>query len=291
MIDIYREAKVVAEIGCNHRGSMKTAKRMIEIAARGGAHYAKFQKRNNRELLSHEEYSAPHPVEENSYGKTYGEHREFLEFSIDQHSELQEHCQKNCIGYACSVWDSTSARQIASLCPDYIKIPSASNLQFELYDILFEYPGQIHVSLGMTTRKEERAIYQYFVHQNKLESLVFYHCTSAYPAPFGCLCLRNLERLQTHQGIEIGYSGHHLGIAADVAAYTLGAKWIERHFTLDRSWKGTDHAASLEPEELKKLVVDLRNVQKSLAYRNTNILDEERFQRKKLKKVGMLSNA
>src|SRR5580700_9520674 len=120
---------VVAEIGCNHRGDMNTAKELILTAATYcKADYVKFQKRCNKELLSPEEYATPHPVPANSYGKTYGEHREFLEFSPDQHRQLMAWCREAGIGYATSVWDVTSARQMFALKPEYLKIPSACNL-------------------------------------------------------------------------------------------------------------------------------------------------------------------
>ena len=110
--------KIIAEVGCNHKGDMEIAKELIRVAAvYAKADVVKFQKRNNRELLTEEQYNAPHPNPANSYGDTYGAHREFLEFSVDQHLELIEECRKNEIEYSTSVWDTTSAREIASLKP------------------------------------------------------------------------------------------------------------------------------------------------------------------------------
>ena len=281
-------ARLIAEIGCNHKGEMDIAKEMIAVAAKVcKADVVKFQKRNNRELLPPEQYDAPHPVPENSYGRTYGEHREKLEFSVEQHAELQAYCKEQGIIYATSVWDVTSAREIASLNPMLIKIPSATNLNFELQGYLCDnYGGEIHVSTGMSTQHEIAEIVKFYKDRGRAKDLVLYACTSGYPVEFEDLCLREISRLvdlYAETIKEIGFSGHHLGIAADVAAMALGATWVERHFTLNRAWKGTDHAASLEPDGLRRLARDLAHVKAALTYKSSDILDVEVEQRRKLK--------
>ena len=281
--------KIVSEIGCNHKGSLEIAKEMVKVTAEFvGADYVKFQKRTNKELLSDKEYSAPHPNPQNSYGATYGEHREFLEFSLEQHQDLKSFCEKISIGYATSVWDYTSAKEIASLEPDFIKVPSACNLNFALIDYLIsDYSGDIHISLGMTSRAEEKRILDRFHGSGSLDRLVLYACTSGYPVPHQDVCLLEIKRLNENYKDRvkaIGFSGHHLGIAVDVAAQTLGAEWIERHFTLDRTWKGTDHAASLEPDGFRRLVRDSKAVAESLEEKAQEILEIEKPQRTKLKR-------
>lgn len=282
--------RIIAEIGCNHKGDLEIAKEMIHVAA----YYCKvdvvkFQKRCSRELLSEEEYHAPHPNPGHSYGETYGEHRDYLEFDLEQHRQLKTWCEENQIVYSSSVWDMTSAREIASMEPALIKIPSACNLCFPMLEYLCkEYAGEIHLSLGMTRQTEEENIIRLFETHNAVDRLVLYSCTSGYPVAFEDICLYEISRLKKqfgHRVKEIGFSGHHLGIAADIAAMTLGATWIERHFTLDRTWKGTDHAASLEPEGLRKLCRDVRNVDKALCYKSNEILDVEHIQRNKLKRL------
>jgi N-acetylneuraminate synthase len=280
--------KIIAEIGCNHKGDMAIAKEMIGVAATFCKVDAiKFQKRNSRELLTEQQYNAPHPNPMHSYGATYGEHREFLELSVDQHRQLMEWCQFFGVEYGTSVWDVTSAREIASLNPKFIKVPSASNLHFEMLGWLCgEYGGEIHLSLGMTSKEEEDTIVRFFEEKKRAGDLVLYACTSGYPVEFEDLCLREIVRLKGQMGHrvkEIGFSGHHLGIAADIAAITLGATWVERHFTLDRTWKGTDHAASLEPDGMRRLSRDIRNVAKALTYKSSDILPVEEVQRVKLK--------
>lgn len=281
--------KIIAEVGCNHKGEMDIAKELIQVAAHVcKADVVKFQKRHNKELLTPEQYNAPHPNPSNSYGDTYGAHREFLEFSVDQHAELKEHCEKNGIVYSTSVWDLTSAKEIAGLKPELIKIPSATNLYWDLQGWLCEhYAGEIHVSTGMTTKEEiEQIVKFYEQHGRAKDSLVLYACTSGYPVAFDDLCLLEVSRIKELYGDRvkaIAFSGHHLGIAADIAALTLGASWVERHFTLDRTWKGTDHAASLEPDGLRRLCRDLRNVSKALTFKQRDILEVEAVQRRKLK--------
>lgn len=285
------KAKVIAEIGCNHKGDFEIAKELIKTAKEYcNADVAKFQKRNNRELLGEEGYHAPHPNPANSYGATYGEHRDFLEFSVEQHAELKKYCEEIGIIYSTSVWDMTSAKEITSLNPELIKIPSAINTNFEMLEYLCNhYKGEIHISVGMTTKNEIKEIVDFFVEKKRNKDVVLYSCTSGYPVPFEDICLLEIRRLMEEFGElvkEIGFSGHHLGVAVDIAAYTLGATWIERHFTLDRTWKGTDHAASLEPDGLRKLVRDMRAVDKAMKYKEKDLLEIETVQREKLKYKG-----
>ena len=280
--------KVIAEAGCNHKGEMEIAKELIKIAAIFcKADVIKFQKRHNKELLTKEQYEAPHPNPMHAYGDTYGAHREYLEFDQSQHAELKAFCEELGIVYSTSVWDLTSAKEITELKPELIKIPSACNLHFEMLDYLAQnYPGEIHLSFGMTTHEEEEQIVAFFEERGRGRDLVIYSCTSGYPVTFEDICLLEINRLRSSfesRVKAIGFSGHHLGIAADVAAMTLGATWVERHYTLDRTWKGTDHSASLEPDGMRRLVRDLRNVALSLDTKNTEVLPVEQVQRDKLK--------
>lgn len=287
-METYNKPYVIAEAGCNHMGQMKIAKELIQTAAIFcKADAIKFQKRCNKELLTPEQYNAPHPHPENSYGKTYGEHREFLEFLLDQHKQLKEWCEEVGITYATSVWDMTSAKEIASLKPKFIKIPSACNNHLAMLQWLCDnYEGEIQVSLGMTTHTEEENLVRLFEKNGRNKDLVIFSCTSGYPVPFSDVCLLEVKRIKEAYGDivkKIGFSGHHLGIAVDVAAYTLGAEVIERHYTLDRTWKGTDHAASLEPDGVRKLVRNLNAVHEALTYKDQEILPIEAVQREKLK--------
>ena len=232
-------------------------------------------------------YNAPHPNPHNSYGKTYGEHREFLEFTIEEHAQLKRWCEEAGITYASSVWDMTSAKEIASLNPAFIKIPSACNNHFEMLRWLCEnYGGEIQLSFGMTTHAEEERIVQLFEKYGRAKDLILFNCVSGYPVPFADVCLLEIDWIREKYEDRVkavGFSGHHLGIAVDVAAYTLGASVIERHYTLDRTWKGTDHAASLEPDGIRRLVRNLNAVHDALSFKAEEILPIETVQRQKLK--------
>lgn len=284
------QVKLIAEIGCNHMGNKDYALKMIEIASNFcNADIIKFQKRNPKELLTHVEYNSPHPNPSNSFGKNYGKHREFLEFDIQFHKKLKKKCESLGKVYSSSVWDITSAKEIVSLRPVHIKIPSAHNMNFPLLEYLCKfYNKQIHVSLGMTNYKEEFEIIKFFKKRNKLKNLVLYACTSSYPVKSEDISILEVKRLVKDYANKIhsvGFSGHHNGIGIDNIAISLGAKFIERHFTLDRTWKGTDHAASLEPDGLRRLKSVLLETELALSYKKKPILDCELEQRKKLKKI------
>jgi N-acetylneuraminate synthase len=284
----YQAPKIIAEIGCNHMGDFEIAKELIKLAKDCQCDVAKFQKRNNKELLTEEQYTAPHPNPWNSYGETYGAHREFLEFSPEQHRDLKGYCESIGIEYCTSVWDVTSAREISALEPGFIKVPSACNNNFAMLKVLRdEYKGEVHISFGMTTHEEEEIVVKFFEETEAAKDrLVVYSCTSGYPVPFKDICLLEINRLYKAFGSrvkEVGFSGHHLGISMDIAAYTLGARWVERHFTKDRSWKGTDHAASLEVPGMQKLVRDLHHAYEALSFKKAEILEIEQVQRDKLK--------
>ena len=284
----YIKPYIIAEIGCNHKGNIEIAKELIKVAKIFcNVDAVKFQKRNNKELLTETQYNQPHPNPVNSYGDTYGAHREYLEFDVTQHQELKSYCEEIGITYSTSVWDLTSAKEIASLHPDFIKIPSACNNNVVMLEWLCEnYKGELHISTGMTTKDEIEDLVNLFKKHNRNRDLVLYNCTSGYPVPFEDVCLLDInlltEKYKDHVK-HIGFSGHHLGIAVDVAAYTLGANIIERHYTIDRTWKGTDHAASLEPMGLRKLSRDVNAVYKALQFKQQDILPIEQVQRDKLK--------
>ena len=281
-------ASLIAEVGCNHMGDLELAKRFIDVARSFcEVRHVKFQKRSNRELLSSELYHAPHPAPHNSFGDTYGAHREHLEFTSEEHRELREYCDERDTVYASSVWDVSSLREIIRIGPQYIKIPSATNTNIDLLAQACDtFGGDIHVSLGMTTRAEEEAVVEVARTHGRAGDLVLYACTSGYPIQPDEACLLEIPRLTDTYGEEIravGYSGHHNGISLDVVAFTLGARYIERHFTLDRTWKGTDHAASLEPDGLRRLERNLVQAAEALEPKRTEILPIEEDQRTKLK--------
>ena len=271
---------------------MQLAKKMIILAKKAGADYVKFQKRDNKVLLSKKQFNEKHPVEKNSFGNTYGEHREFLEFSFNQHKELYNYCSKKKIKYSCSVWDVNSAKLMKKICKDYIKVPSAVNLNFSLLKYLcINYKKDIHVSTGMTSKKNVKKIVNFFKKYKRNNSLILYSCVSDYPVNISNVNLLDVYELKNKYKKlvkKIGFSGHHNGLSIDNCSVLLGAEWIERHFTFDRTAKGTDHAASLEYEGLYKLKIRIDETLKALTYKTKNILNCEKKQFDYLKKTNIL---
>lgn len=284
-----KEFKVIAEIGATHIGNMDRAKMLIRLAKDSGADYAKFQKRNPYESVPNSQWDKPHPNEIFSYGKTYLEHRLNLEFTIGQHKELKAYCESIGVGYSTSVWDMTSAKEVITLNPDYIKIPSACNGNITLLDYIDKnYSGDIHISLGMTTKEERKALIEkYNFHQRPGKPrYVFYHCVSGYPVPFEKIHLKEIAALERDIlfGPEcIGFSNHGFGIAMEPAAYILGCRWFERHFIDDRTFRHTDASASLEPQGLSKLSRDLLALEKALTYKPDELEEIELVQKNKLR--------
>jgi len=278
-----KPAKVVCEIGCCHQGDLDIAKEMIVVAAKVcKVDVVKFQKRNVKDLLTDKEYNRPY-TGPHSFGATYGEHRNALEFSMPEHYLLKEICEENGVEYGCSVWDITSAKQIVKLNPAHLKIPAAKNHKIDMIKwVLDNYGGLVHVSLGMATNEEVLNIRE-LTHKYPCR-IVPYHCTSAYPVEFKDVNLGMVSELRRwSKKASMGFSGHHRGIAIDISAVERGAEWIERHFTLDRTWKGTDHAAALEPDGMRRLVRDLSNLAEASGMKDREILECEVPNRRKLK--------
>lgn len=282
--------KITAEIGANHKGDFELAKKMIKTAANYcGVDIIKFQKRFPKELLTENEYSSPHPDIKNSYGETYGEHRENLEFDIKQHAELKKLCENEGVIYSCSVWDLTSAKEIVKLNPEIIKIPSAVNCNFPVLKYICEnFKGNIHISLGMTTASEEKRIISFLEGYDRLKDTVLYACISCYPVNPKDVCLLEISRIKNAYGEKIkaiGYSGHHLNTNVDLFIQNSCIEYLERHFTFDKSWKGTDHIASLEPHEFYELKENLLKIKQACKMKPVDVLECEMEQRRKLKKV------
>ena len=284
-----KEAIIIAEACCNHMGNIDIAKKMIDEAKNSGANYIKFQKRHVDSWLERKPhiYTKQHPDNKNSFGTTYENHRKYLEFDINTHKILKEYCDKVGINYACSVFDIKSAKQIIKLKPSILKIPSACNLNFELlYYVCQNYCGEIHLSLGMTSKNDIDKIVQFFVDNNRNHDLVLYACTSSYPLKPEDVCLLEITYLRETYLKKIkgiGYSGHHQGVVIDIAAYVLGATYIERHFTLNKNYKGTDQKASILPNELRKLKNNLKIINSTMKMKNKDILDVELNNKEKLR--------
>ena len=265
----YKEPRVVAEACCNHAGDMDVAKRMIRMCDICGVDVVKFQKRDiaMQTLINPRLYNGPHPNPIHAFGETYKEHRQALEFNMDQHAELKKYVEVFGMEYSASVWDAVSAVEIAALQPPFIKIPSACNQSYAMLDILKEhYEGDIHISLGMTTDYELASLLAFW--KDHFNRIVLYACTTGYPVPAEEMHLLEIEKLLKIGVKEVGLSSHYAGYAMCLEAQALGASYFEKHITLDRFAKGTDHSAALEFIDLRNLVRDLRDGFKALTFKD-----------------------
>jgi len=274
---------VIAEIGGTHIGSLERAKKLAKLAKLAGADILKTQKRNPYKSVKKELWDQPHPNQLFAYGKTYLEHRINLELSIEEHKQLKEYCEKIDIIYSTSVWDIDSTNEIIKLNPKLIKVPSACNMNWDILDLLYKnYDGEIHISLGMTTKEEKELIYKFLEEKNQLDRTVVYHCSSGYPVPFSQLYLLEISKL-VKRFPHVGFSNHGFGIAGEISALTLGATFFERHVIDDRTFPHTDASCSLEPQGLSKMIRDLKAISKALKYKPNELEEIELIQRNKLR--------
>jgi N-acetylneuraminate synthase/sialic acid synthase len=256
------DAYVIAEIGHNHQGSVKTAKELFQAAAECGVDAGKLQKRDNRSLYTREMYDKPYD-NENSFGATYGEHREALEFGKSEYEELQAESARLGLAFFSTAFDIRSADFLAELNTPAYKIASGDLKNIPLLRHVAKIGKPMIVSTGGGTMEDVQRAYDTITPINP--RLCLMQCTCGYPAEFAELDLRVISTYrEKFPEIVIGYSGHDNGIAMPVAAYMLGARIIEKHFTLNRAMKGTDHRFSLEPVGMKKMIRDLQRVRMAL---------------------------
>ena len=247
---------VIAEVGHNHQGDLETAKEMFRIAKECGADAVKLQKRDNKSLYTKELYTKVYD-NRNSYGYTYGEHREALEFGLDEYAELKEYAKELDITMFSTAFDFSSADFLEKLDTPAYKIASGDLKNIPLLTYVASFQKPMIVSTGGATMEDVQRAYDAVMPINS--NLCLLQCTAGYPAEFEELNLRVIESFRNRfPNIVIGLSSHDNGIAMATAAYILGARVVEKHFTLNHTWKGTDHAFSLEPPGLKKMVRDLR---------------------------------
>jgi len=253
---------VIAEIGHNHQGSVEKAKELFDEAKATGAHAVKLQKRDNRGLYTREMYNKPYE-NENSYGATYGEHREFLEFGRAEYEELKAYAAEIGITFFATAFDLASADFLAELDMPCYKIASADLVNTPLLRHVAAAGKPIILSTGGATLDDVRRGYETVAELNPQVALL--QCTAGYPAEWTELDLRVITTYrECFPSSVVGLSSHDNGIAMAVAAYVLGARIIEKHFTLNRALKGTDHRFSLEPVGLRKMVRDLRRTRLAL---------------------------
>jgi N-acetylneuraminate synthase/sialic acid synthase len=249
---------VIAEVGHNHQGRLETAKEMFQVAKECGADAVKLQKRDNRNLYTEAGYNKPYD-HGNSFGKTYGEHREFLEFGWEEYKELKAFTEEIGICLFATAFDFQSADFLAKLDVPAFKIASGDLKTIPLLKHIAQFQKPMILSTGGGTMEDVNRAYDAIMPINP--QLCILQCTAGYPAEFEEL---NLSVISTFRerfpNSVIGLSSHDNGIAMAVAAYMLGARVVEKHFTLNHTWRGTDHAFSLEPIGFRKMVRDLKRL-------------------------------
>ncbi len=272
---------IIAEAGVNHNGSLELAKRLVDIAADAGADAVKFQKRTIADILIAEALMRPYQTP-TSLGATYGEHRERLELSEQDFHDLAAHAGARGITLLASAWDLRSADFLDSLGIAAFKIASADCSNLPLVEYIARKGRPVLLSTGMSDLAEvEEAVATVRRHNDQL---VLLQCTSTYPAENDQLNLRVIPMYRERFRCVVGYSGHERGLAPTEAAVALGASVVERHFTIDRTMIGPDHAASLEPSGLQRLIRNIRNIEKALGTPEKRLLEPERKVRERLAK-------
>lgn len=270
---------VVAEIGINHNGRLDIARKLISAAVLAGCDAVKFQKRTIDVVYSAEELARPR---ESPFGTTNGDLKRGLEFGAEEFREIDAYCQSHNIDWFASCWDEASVDFMEQFNPPCYKIASASLTD----DNLLRYHRQFNRPLILSTGMSTLAQIDHAVEVLGTQDLILMHCTSTYPSELEELNLRAIPTLRARYQIPIGYSGHEIGLATSIAAAVLGACIIERHITLDRAMWGSDHAASVEPQGIARLVRDIHAVQTSMGDGEKRVYATELPIMQKLRRVA-----
>lgn len=253
---------VVAEIGLNHQGRLDVALQMMDAAAECGAHAVKFQKRDPRKLLTREFYEAPYPGE-HSLGATYGEHREALELPAQDYAAILEHGRTLGITVFATPFDEPSADLLHELGVPFFKIASADLKNRPLQERVASFGKPVILSTGGGAMEDVRRAYGTLTASGVEVAIL--QCTACYPVRD--LATMNLRVIDSYRRVfpcVVGLSDHECGVIMPLAAFGLGARIVEKHFTLDRTMRGPDHKASLEPAELAELTRSLRDAHTAL---------------------------
>ena len=276
------ECFVIAEIGHNHQGSVDTAKRMFRVAEYCGADAVKLQKRDNRSLFTDELFNKPYE-NENSFGVTYGTHREALEFGREEYMELQEYAHDLGLEFFATAFDPPSVDFLEELDVPAYKVASADIRNLPLLRRLAGTGKPMIISTGGASLDDVRRAYN--VARSGTPDVAVLQCTAGYPAAWSEIDLRVIETYRaTFPEAVIGLSSHDNGIAIPLASYMLGARVIEKHFTLDRTMRGSDHSFSLEPQGLQKMIRDLRRARVALGDGRKKVYESEQVPLTKMAK-------
>jgi N-acetylneuraminate synthase len=270
---------IVAEIGINHNGDIKIAKKLIDAAALSGCDAVKFQKRTIDVVYTPEELAKPRG---NPFGTTNGDLKRGLEFGIDEYTEIDRYCKEKDITWFASCWDEDSVDFMEQFNPPCFKISSASLTD----DNLLRHHRKKRRPIILSTGMSDNNLIDRTLEVLEKENLILLHCTSTYPSKIEELNLNGILTLKDrYPNIPIGYSGHEIGLSTTIAAFVLGACMIERHITLDRSMWGSDQSASVEPHGFLRMVRDIRVIERALGDGEIKVYESEIPMISKLRRV------
>lgn len=269
---------IIAEIGINHNGNMELVKKLIDIAVEAGCNAVKFQKRTINKVYS-EEYLDSY--RESPWGSTQREQKMGLELSYEQYQEIDKYCKEKNIEWFASAWDTDSQKFLQQFNLRYNKVASAMLVNYELLKIIAREKKYTFISTGMSSYDEIDKAVEIFREEGCPFELM--HCNSTYPMENKDANLKMIEELRKRYNCKVGYSGHEKGILVSISAVALGATSIERHITLDRNMYGSDQKASIEPNELKELVQNIREVEIILGNGKKELSYEEQKVKEKLR--------
>jgi len=256
---------IIAEAGVNHNGSMESAKKLVDVAADAGADYVKFQTFKADTLVTQSAEKAEYQKILTDKSESQFEMIKKLELDKSAHDELIKHCEEKGIRFLSAAFDHDSIELLADLNIPLYKIPSGEITNLPYLRHIGRMGKPIILSTGMSTLEEvQKALNVLLESGAEKEKITILHCNTEYPTPMEDVNLKAMLTIREELGVNIGYSDHTLGIEVPIAAVAMGATVIEKHFTLDRTLKGPDHAASLEPHELKSMVTAIRNIKKAM---------------------------
>ena len=257
---------IIAEAGVNHNGDINLAKKLIDVAVDAGVDYVKFQTFIAENIVSKDAAKADYQKSTTGENESQLQMLKKLELSHDQHQELIYYCNQKNISFFSTAFDLESLVYLKELGLTMVKIPSGEITNLPFLRKAAELFSKVIISTGMSTLKDiENALDVFLTSGVKREAIYILHCNTEYPTPMQDVNLKAILSIQKEFGVNVGYSDHTLGIEVPIAAVALGAKVIEKHFTLDRTLPGPDQLASLEPEELKAMVASIRNIELAIS--------------------------
>ena len=256
---------VIAEAGVNHNGSLELAFELIDAASDAGADVVKFQTFKAEKLVTQSATKADYQLESTDSKETQFEMIKKLELSYDMHLKLISRCKEKGIRFSSTGFDASSVNLLIEMGVDFIKVPSGEITNLPYLRDVGSKGLPIILSTGMSSMQEVKGGVRLLEQAgSKKSDITALHCNTEYPTPMEDVNLRAMLSMENELGVKVGYSDHTLGIEVPIAAVVLGATVIEKHFTLDRTMEGPDHAASLEPDELKQMVSSIRNIEEAM---------------------------